>query len=444
MKIHLSDHFTYRRLLRFVLPSVMMMLVSTTYSVVDGFFVSNWVGKSAFASVNLIVPALMAIGAIGQMFGTGSSALISYTLGTGNQEEAKRILSSTTRFLFLLGIAVSVTGFVNMPQIAVLLGANESLISNCVMYGRILICTMPFYLLQNSFQSLFVTAEKPQMGFIASIISGLTNIILDFVLVAVFSLGLYGAAIATALSWFMGGIVPIIYFSRNRPGVLLYFTRSKIRGAVLKKVCYNGMAGFFTNLATSIVAILYNYQLMRLAGENGVAAYGVIMYVSYVFLAFSMGYGTGSSPVVGYHYGAYNHDELKSLLKKSLIINCVFGIAMMIMAELMSGSIAQIFVSYDEQLYELTTHAIRLYSLAFLINGINIFVISFFTGLNNGRAASILSLLRTMVLPIIGIFLLPIVLNIDGIWLTVVFSECVTLFAAITALFNNRKIYHYV
>lgn len=346
MQIHLSDYFTYRKLLRFVLPCVMMMLVTTTYSVVDGFFVSNCVGKNAFASVNLIIPALMALGAIGQMFGTGSSALISYTLGTGNNREANGILSSVTVFLFLLGTATSILGFVFMRQIALVLGANESLIENCVLYGRTLICVMPFFMLQHAFQSLLVTAEKPKMGLWVSIIAGLTNVILDFLLVYVFPFGLFGAAIATALSWVMGGIVPIAYFSKSRSGSLLHFTKGRMSWAILEKVCINGMAGLLTNLSTSVVAILYNYQLMRFAGENGVAAYGVIMYVSYVFLAFSMGYGTGCSPIAGYQYGAANSYELKSLLRKSLVLNAVSGIGMTFLAEILSTPVAQIFVGY--------------------------------------------------------------------------------------------------
>lgn len=421
----------------------MMMLVTTTYSVVDGFFVSNCVGKNAFASVNLIIPALMALGAIGQMFGTGSSALISYTLGTGNSREANGILSSVTVFLFLLGTATSILGFVFMRQIALVLGANESLIENCVLYGRTLICVMPFFMLQHAFQSLLVTAEKPKMGLWVSIIAGLTNVILDFLLVYVFPFGLFGAAIATALSWVMGGIVPIAYFSKSRSGSLLHFTKGHMSWAILEKVCINGMAGLLTNLSTSVVAILYNYQLMRLAGENGVAAYGVIMYVSYVFLAFSMGYGTGCSPIAGYQYGAANSYELKSLLRKSLVLNAVSGIGMTLLAEILSTPVAQIFVGYDGQLCTLTGHAIRLYSFAFLINGINIFSVSFFTGLNDGKIASLISSLRTLVLPVIAIFLLPLMLDTDGIWLAVVVAEGITLSVTLIALLLKRETYHY-
>lgn len=442
MQIHLSDHFTYKRLLRFVLPCVVMMLVSTTYSVVDGFFVSNFVGKNAFAAVNLIVPALMALGAFGQMFGTGGSALISFTLGTGNTERANRILSQVIRFLFLFGVVAAILGFLFMRQIAVALGASESMIEACVLYGRTLICVMPFYMLQHAFQSLLVTAEKPKMGLAVSVVAGLTNILLDFVLVYVFPLGLFGAALATALSWGMGGAVPVVFFSKKNTS-LLRFTKTRIEREVLAKVSTNGVAGLLTNLSTSIVAILYNYQLMRLAGENGVAAYGVIMYVSYVFMAFSMGYSTGSSPIVGYKFGAGDVLELKNLLRKSLILNAAFGIIMTILAEGLSGPIAQIFVGYDSELSALTAHAIRLYSLAFLINGFNIFSVSFFTGLNDGKIASIISFLRTFILPIIAIFVLPIMLDVDGIWIAVVAAEGLTLFVTIGLLIGNRKKYHY-
>ncbi|MBS6447057.1 MAG: MATE family efflux transporter [Clostridiales bacterium] len=442
MQIHLSDHFTYKRLLRFVLPCVVMMLVSTTYSVVDGFFVSNFVGKNAFAAVNLIVPALMALGAFGQMFGTGGSALISFTLGTGNTERANRILSQVIRFLFLFGVVAAILGFLFMRQIAVALGASESMIEACVLYGRTLICVMPFYMLQHAFQSLLVTAEKPKMGLAVSVVAGLTNILLDFVLVYVFPLGLLGAALATALSWVMGGAVPAVFFSKENTS-LLRFTKTRLEREVLAKVSTNGVAGLLTNLSTSIVAILYNYQLMRLAGENGVAAYGVIMYVSYVFMAFSMGYSTGSSPIAGYKFGAGDVLELKSLLRKSLMLNAIFGIMMTILAEGLSWPIAQIFVGYDSGLSALTAHAIRLYSLAFLINGFNIFSVSFFTGLNDGKIASIISFLRTFILPIIAIFVLPIMLDVDGIWIAVVVAEGLTLFVTIGLLIGNRKKYRY-
>ncbi|MGM9590667.1 MAG: MATE family efflux transporter [Faecousia sp.] len=419
-----------------------MMLVSTTYSVVDGFFVSNYVGKNAFAAVNLIVPALMALGAFGQMFGVGGSALISVTLGTGNQEQANRILTQVIYFLFLFGVIISVLGYLLMPKISVALGANRGLMDDCVLYGRTLICVMPFFMLQNAFQSLLVTAENPKMGLTVSVISGLTNIVLDYILVYVFSSGLFGAALATALGWVLGGVIPVIYFARKPPSVLR-FTKVQFEWRVLKKVGANGSAEWMTSLSTSIVAVLYNYQLMRFAGENGVAAYGVIMYVSYVFMAFSMGYGTGSSPIVGYKYGAGAYFELRSLLRKSLVLIVGAGFIMTALAEGLSNPIAEVFVGYDIKLCVFTRHAIRLYSLAFLINGFNIFSVAFFTGLNDGKIASFISFLRTLFLPAAALFILPAILNIDGIWLTVVFSEFLTMVVTVVMLSMNRAKYQY-
>lgn len=441
-QIHLSDHFTYDKLLRFVLPCIVMMLISTTYSVVDGFFVSNCVGKSAFASVNLIIPALMAFGAFGQMFGTGGSALISYTLGKGDKKQANRILSQVICTLFCFGVIAAILTFLFMRQIAIALGATEDLVENCVLYGRILICVMPFFILQHAFQSLLVTAEKPKMGLTVSIIAGITNIVMDFILVYVFPFGLFGAAFATALSWFMGGIVPVIYFAGKNTSVLR-FTKTRIEWEVLCKTISNGVAGLLTNLSISIVAILYNYQLMRLAGENGVAAYGVIMYISYVFMASAMGYGTGSGPIAGYKYGAGDFEGLKSLLKKSLTLNAVTGIIMTILAESLSSPIAQLFVGYDVELCTLTIHAIHLYALAFLINGFNIFSVAFFTGLNDGKTAAVISSLRTLILPSVAIFILPAILGVDGIWLTVIVAEGLTLSVTVYLLIRNRKKYHY-
>lgn len=441
MEIRLSDHFTYKKLLRFVLPSIAMMLVSTTYGIVDGLFVSNLVGKNAFAALNIVMPLLMGIGAFGYMFGSGGSALIAYILGIGEKEKASKIFSMLIVVLITIGVGLAVVAFIWMKPIARLLGASDLLLSDCVLYGRILLCAIPFYMLQDAFQSLLITAEKPKMGLVTSIIAGLTNIVLDFVLVYVFEFGLGGAALATAFSWGVGGLVPIAFFGKNK--TTIYFTKPEFDWRALGKACANGSSEMLSNISTSIVAILYNYQLMKFTGENGVAAYGVIMYVNYAFLAFFLGYAISCGPVVGYQYGAGNKKELKNLLRKSILLNAIAGIVMVILAETLANSLAQIFVGYDAELCSLTVKAMKLYSISFVICGLNIFGSAFFTGLNDGIISAIISFMRTLVFQVFSVLLLPLIFGIDGIWLAVVVAEGLTLLITIGLFAANKKKYGY-
>lgn len=444
MTIHLSDHFNYRRLLRFVLPSIVMMLVTSTYSVIDGFFVSNLVGKGPFASVNLILPAIMGISSLGMLFGSGGSALISFTLGTGNRKRACQLFSMLLSVLVGVGLVLSVLAYIFMPQIAWALGADETLVDNCVLYGRVLICAMPFFLLQNAFSSLMITAERPKIALGISVAAGLTNVVGDFLLVYLFPLGLFGAALATALSYVAGGGLPILYFIIHRKTALLRFTCPIWDLRALAKACGNGSSEMVSNLSVSLASILYNYQLMQYAGENGVAAYGVIMYVSFIFQAIFLGYSMGISPVVGYHYGADNIPELQNLTKKSLILIPSVSLLLTALAELTVGPISRIFVGYDAELLAMTITALRLYSLSFLISGLNILGSAFFTALNNGPVSAAISFLRTLLFQVAAVLILPRLLGLEGIWLAVTAAELMTLVITVFFFLRNRSRYHYI
>lgn len=442
MEIKLSDHFTYRRLFRFVIPSIMMMIFTSIYGVVDGFFVSNYVGKTEFAAVNLIMPFPMMLGAFGFMIGTGGSALVSMTLGQGKKKEANEIFSMLIKVTIIAGIVLSVLGILFTREIAILLGATDDLLEPCVTYGRVLLIALTPFMLQNVFQSFLVTAEKPTFGLVVTVVAGLTNVILDFLLIAVFQGGVIGAALATGISQAVGGLIPLIYFAKENSSELRLVS-SKINFRALGKTCFNGSSELMTNLSMSLVNMLYNLQLMKYAGENGVAAYGVIMYVNFIFVAVFLGYAIGTAPIIGYNYGADNKAEMKNVYKKSIIFNIVSGILMCVIAILMSEILAGIFVSYDAELFEMTKRGFAIYSLAFLIMGLNIYGSSFFTALGNGLISALISFLRTLLFQIAAVLLLPILLGLDGIWFSIVVAEIMALVVTVIFLITNRKRYGY-
>ena len=442
MQIQLSEHFTYKKLLRFVLPSIVMMIFTSIYGVVDGLFVSNYVGKTAFAAVNLIMPFLMAISALGFMIGTGGSAIVAKTLGEGKKKQANEYFSMLVYLTLIGGIVLSALGILFSPLIARGLGADGALLTNCVLYARITLLSMPAFMLQNVFQSFFVTAEKPKLGLGVIVIAGVTNMVLDFLLVGVFQIGLAGAAFATVTSECIGGLFPILYFARKNSS-LLKLGRTHFNGKIFLCACGNGSSELMTNLSSSIVNSLYNIQLMNLAGENGVAAFGTIMYVNFIFIAIFLGYSIGSAPLVSYHYGAGNHDELKNLFGKSLRLIGIWGLMLFILAQLIARPLSAIFVGYDADLFSMTQNGFRIYCIAYLINGFNIYGSSFFTALNNGLISAAISFLRTLVFQLAAVLLLPLLLDINGIWSAVAVAELLTLGLTVTFFVRNRKKYHY-
>lgn len=443
MNIQISEHFTYKKLLRFTLPSIIMMVFTSIYGVIDGFFVSNFVGKTPFAAVNFIMPFLMILGAVGFMFGTGGSALISKTMGEGNRDKAKRLFSLFVYVTAISGIAIAVIGMIFIRPIASFLGAEGKMLEDCIIYGRIILIALPFYMLQYEFQSFFATAEKPQLGLGVTVAAGLTNIILDALFIAVFKWGLAGAAAATAISQTVGGIIPLIYFSRPNKS-LLRLTKTKFDKKALIKACTNGSSELMTNISMSIVNMLYNAQLMKYAGENGVAAYGVLMYVNMIFLTAFIGYSVGTAPITGYHFGADNYDELKGLLKKSFSIIGIFSLCMLVLAEILAYPLANLFVGYDAELINLTIRGFRIFSFSFLFAGTSIYGSSFFTALNNGLISALISFLRTLVFQIAAVLILPAFLGIDGIWISIVAAEIMSMIITIIFIIKMRKRYHYI
>lgn len=442
MKIQLSDHFTYRRLIRFVMPSIIMMIFTSVYGVVDGLFVSNVVGKTAFAAVNFIWPVIMALGGVGFMIGTGGSAIVGQLLGEGRREKARKTFSLLIYVTIGLGILLTLIGFAIIQPVAKLLGAEGALLSESVAYGRVLLIGTTAFMLQNVFQSFLVTAECPGLGLAFTVAAGVTNILLDWLLVGVFLWGTKGAALATICSYLVGGVIPLIYFAVRRKGDL-FLTGAKMDFRALRKTFTNGFSELLTNLSMSLVNVLYNYQLLRLAGEDGVAAYGVIMYVNFVFVSFFIGYAVGTAPIFSFHYGAGNTAELRSLRKKSVLLITGTGLLMLMLSEALAWPLTKLFVGYHQALFDLTLRGFMLYSLSFAVCGFNIFGSSFFTALGDGATSAVISFLRTLVFQLSALFLLPLWLEADGIWLSIVAAECLALAVTVFFLVKKRKRYGY-
>ena len=444
MKIQLSDHFTYGKLIRFTLPSIAMMIFMSIYGVVDGFFVSNYAGKIPFAAVNLIMPVLMIFATVGFMFGTGGTAIVAKTFGLGDHKKANRQFSLFVYVAFILGVIISVLGIMFLRPISEILGGKGELLDNCVVYGRIILLALPFYVLQLLFQSFFVTAEKPKLGLAVTVSSGVTNMILDAVLVTLLpqEYKLAGAAVATATSQVVGGIVPLFYFFRKNDSILR-LGKTRFDGRTILRACTNGSSEFMSNVSMSIVGMLYNIQLLKYAGENGVAAYGVMMYVSMIFSGAFIGYSIGTAPVIGYHDGAQNHKELKGILRKSLILIGSFAVVMVLLAQISAIPLADIFVGYDRELKELTVSGFRIFALSFLFMGFAIFSSGFFTALNDGVTSAIISFLRTMVFQIAAIMVLPRIWGVNGIWICIVVAEVMAVILSAVFLKAKQKKYGY-
>lgn len=443
MNIQLSEHFTYRKLLRFTFPSIVMMIFTSIYGVVDGIFVSNFAGKIPFAAINLIMPYIMMFGTLGFMVGTGGTALVSMTLGMGEKKRANELFSLLIYGCIIGGVVLSVISVLLLRPAAKLLGAEGEMLENCVAYGLIILPAMTCFILQNAFQSFCVTAEKPNLGLGLTVAAGVTNIVLDALFVSWFHWGLEGAAAATAISQLVGGVIPLIYFALPNSS-LLRLGKTRFDGRAILRTCTNGSSELMSNLSMNLVGMLYNLQLIKYAGEDGVAAYGVIMYVNFIFIAVFLGYSIGSAPVIGYHYGADNQSELKGLFKKSLVIVGIMSAVLTGLAIALAAPLSGIFVGYDQGLFEMTKRAFVIYSLSFLLCGFSIFGSSLFTALNNGLISAAISFLRTLIFQVAAVMLLPLILELDGIWLAIVVAELASVALTVFCFLKFRKKYHYM
>ena len=443
MRIQLSDHFSYGRMLRFVAPSVVMMVFTSIYNVVDGFFVSNYAGKVAFAAVNLMMPLLFVLMALGFMMGTGGSAIVAQALGEGRRDHASRCFSLLVYATLIVGGIITLLVQIGLPKIAAWLGARGPMLDDCILYGRITLAAMPLFMLQSVFQSFFVTAEKPKLGLFFTVAAGVSNIVLDALFVMAFRWGLVGAAAATAVSQAVGGLGPLVYFLRPNDS-LLRLGRTSMMTRVLVRSCVNGSSELMSTVSGSVVTVLYNYQLMRLAGEDGIAAFGVIQYLSFIFAAVFLGYSVGIAPVIGYHYGARNAPELRSLFTKGVTLVAAAGAAMACASWLASDLLTRLFVGYDPALREMTLWGMRIYAFSFLICGINIFGSAFFTALGDGATSAAISFMRTLVFELLSVLLVPLLFGLNGLWGSIIVAESLALCITILFFAARRKKYRYL
>lgn len=442
MNIQLSDHFTYQKIFRFVLPSIVMMVFTSIYGVVDGFFISNFAGKTAFASINLVMPFVMILSGIGFMIGTGGTALVSKYLGQKEEKRANECFTMMVIFVIISGTIVSLLGVIFMRKISYFLGATEDMIEDCVVYGQIvLLFNMP-YMLQNVFQSFMIAAEKPKLGLKITVLSGVTNMVLDALFVGVFKWGVAGAAFATGASQCVGGFGPLIYFAKENDS-RLRLVKTKLELEPILQAAGNGSSELMSNISSSLLGAVYNYQLMKYIGENGVSSYGVLMYVQFIFVAIYVGYAIGCAPIVSYHYGAKNHAEVKNMLHKSITVMSFLGIVLAFVAFSLSSVLAKIFVGYDEELLALTIHAFKLFSLSFIFAGLNIYTSSFFTALNNGVISAAVSFIRTLIFQMAFVLFLPMILGTDGIWISSIAAEVAAFIVSFIFLVIERKEYQY-
>lgn len=443
MRIKLADHFTFIRLLRFTGSTILMLIFTSMYSIVDGFFVSNYVGKTALAAINLVIPISMGISSVGFMLGSGGCAIISKCLGEGKGELASRYFSMLVYVTLILSAGLSVLCVLFTPQIVRALGASGALMESCLIYGRILFITQTAFILQIMFQNFFVAAEKPKLSFAINLIAGLANVVLDYLFIAGFKWGIAGAAAATGIGQMIGGIYPIFYFARSNDSLLHLTRKTKLYGAVLLKACANGSSEMVSKISASVVGVLYNFQLMWFAGEDGVAAFGVILYMDFIFTAVFIGYAIGSAPIVSYHYGVGNHGELKSLFSKSLWLLGAAGVLLTLLAELLAKPLVKLFAGYDAKLFAMTVYGFQIYSLAFLMMGINIWGSAFFTALNDGIVSAAISFLRTFVFQCAVLLLLPILFGMNGVWWAISAAELLSLAVTVTFFVGKRKKYRY-
>lgn len=443
MKVELSGHYGYWRIVKSMAPMAMMMIVTSVYTIVDGFFISNFAGSDAFAGMNIIWPAFALVGSLGMMVGAGGSALVSKTFGEGDPDKANRIFSMLVRLTLIIGALSAVLMFIFASRISKALGADEVLLPYSTVYGRILITMLPFYMVQVAFQPFYMVAERPELGTVMSVACGLANIVLDALFVAVFGWGLTGAAIATAISYLVGGLYPLWFFSSKRNHTHLKFVRCGFDLRSIAKSCSNGLSEFVGNTSLNIISICYNLQLMKYIGPDGVSAYGILMYVGFIFAAIFIGYNMGISQVIAFNYGAGRKEELTSILHKSIVIITVAGVILTSLAELSAPLIARCFFSYDAELCRLTVHAIRIYMLSFLLCGFNMFASAWFTALNNGVVSAIVAFVRTLILEMAAVFVLPLIFGIEGIWMSVNAAELLAFAMSMTLIFSFRKRYGY-
>lgn len=443
MEIKLSDRFTYPKLLRFTIPTMLMILCTSSYGIVDGVFISNFAGVTDFSAVNLMFPFIYGAATLGYMFGSGGNAVIAKLLGEKDDCGANRAFSMIVLSGLFLGVITAAVMYVLTPSFARSVGAAGALYESAVKYAKICFLFTPPFILQTMFLSFFIAAGKPKLSLYVNIVSGVINIFFDWLFIAEFNLGVEGAASATGLGQLSGAVIPLIYFIRKNSSLLKLTAKFKFNGKILGLTCANGSSEMVTNLSMSIVNTLYNAALIETAGEPGPAAYGVVLYLNFLFAAIFLGYSQGSAPIVSYDYGARNVSELQNITKKSLTLMLSLGVFCTAFAYFVSPPFARVFCAGNPELYELAVHGSQIFAFSYLLSGFNIWASAFFTALSNGLISALLSFLRLFVFQIGCILILPRIFGLSGIWASIAVAEVLAAVPAAVCLFACRNKYGY-
>ncbi len=442
MNTTISQKFTLTSLLKFALPTTIMMVVLSIYTLVDGVFVSNFVGELAFSAINIIFPFISLIFALGIMAATGGNALVANNLGQGDDEKARENFTLIVIFATGLGLLLMMVGIVFNKEIARLLGATPLIEEYARDYLSTLAPFIPLAIWMGFSQILFVTIGKPTLGLIATLVGGITNIIFDYLFIVVMNMGIKGAALGTGLGYSLPGLFFIYYFLFHRKNSL-YFVKPRWRARVLLKTFTNGSSEFVANLATSITTFMFNLIILDLAGEQGVAAIGIILYAQFLLMSAFLGYAQGVAPIFSYAYGARDHLQLKKVFSISIRVIILFSLAIASFSYFASSSIVGIFVERQSQVFSLAKNGFSVFSLSFLFMGVNIFSSSLFTAFSNGKISASISFLRTLVFILGYLLFLPRFLGLPGVWLAIPLAEFTTMFFSISYLTIQRKKYHY-
>lgn len=442
MQNDISKEFTLPSLIKFTLPTIVMLVFVASYTIVDGIFVSRFVGTTALSAMNIVFPLINILIGLGIMMGTGGSAIIGRKLGEGKEEEARSAFTLVTVFSIIVGLVISALCFLFIQPLSILLGADENLLPYCIAYGRIMMAFYTVSVVQTLFQTLFITAGKPQLGLWLNVAAGLANILFDYVFIVLLDMGIAGAAWGTVSGFLIGGIPALVYFAK--PRTVLYFVKPRWNGRIILQTMTNGSSEMVTNAAMAITTLLFNLAMMELLGEDGVAAITIVLYAQFLFSSAYLGFASGAAPVFSYNYGNRNIPQLKWLFKTCLCIILISSVVCFAFSYLMAVPTIAIFTPKESNTYAITLYGYKIFVWNFLFAGINIFASSFFTALSNGKVSAMISFLRTFVFVAGSILLLPKFLGIDGIWLAVPVAEAVTVLVALFLLAINRKHYHYL
>ncbi len=443
MEHALAKKFSLASLLLFAAPNIIMMIVLSMYIIVDGMFVARFIGTTALSAINMFYPAICFEMALGIMIATGGSAIAAKKLGEGKQKEAQNNLSFLMVVEGSFGIVIAVVGNLFTAEIVSFLGASAAQAPLSITYAKIIFSFAPAFFLQTAFQTFFVTAGKPALGLIVTILGGVANILLDYIFMAPLRLGVTGAAIATGIGYCIPAMVGVIFFLKAKTNPF-HFVRPRFDGKVLLQACANGSSEMVTNLSNAVTTFLFNFTLLQFYGEDGVASITIILYFQYLFTALYFGYSNGIAPIISYKYGNDDRKQLQALFKNSVLFLIISSIAANVLLHFTISKLLTIFTAENSPVYQITLHGFSIYSMAFMIMGLGIFSSAMFTAFSDGITSAIISFSRTFLFIVGAILLLPAILGERGVWLAVPIAEAFGFLISILYLIGKKQKFHYI